>query len=136
MFWLNHILKIIGLEYRILYSEQEIKAVQVIGCSMNSSTTIIIPSLIVYNEPEYKVISISSFSFASKDLQIENICFQYTLEEIGNSAFFNSSELHQVGYTNSENELINDTLPPLLIQLNESVFYQCIILIQLMLIMS
>ena len=104
----------------LIYREKDDESCQVIGC--NSQDEIIeIPSFASNNGNNYTVVSISASAF-SNATQIKELVFPETLTEIEYSAFVNKKNLTKVSYRNELGELVENTLPPNLTELESYVF--------------
>lgn len=109
-----------GFTYHIL--DPESNNVQIVKCSISSETVLKIPSTVTYESADYIVTSIASGSI-SNSFQI--IYLPYTLNDISSSSFGWFNQLQTIGFIDENNEVVNDTLPPKITQINEKVFFHC-----------
>lgn len=124
-FWILSILtkadfEVDGLTFRVTNN----KAI-VVGCNISDSK-IQIPSSVTYESTSYPVDSIDSQAFSMTTKEYTEIYFPHTLTDFGDYTFQQFKNLEKVGYVNENNEIIENTIPPLVKRLGSFLFSNCL----------
>lgn len=109
-----------GLTYRIKNNKAT-----VVNCNITNQT-IVIPSLITFNSTQYTVDTIDSQAFSTTSKEYTEIYFPHTLTDLGDYTFQQFKYLEKIGYIDSNNDIIENCIPPLVKRLGYFLFSQCL----------